>query len=382
VADIERFTLKLSHSFNSPLIGKFGVSTDFQGLFAACETNHPKDVMTECKRTKIPNTRGTMAPEDEVGLLSTEKMGAPSLKGASNGEDEISVHDLLKMSPVGRKYDKVAENVLDSQLPADFGHAHKSLREAGGMMLLDVDYANDGYQRPGIPIPGFPGIKPITYMYRPYFVPTNRNQMFQLVEESDHADIRTIDIWYGITIKMQFNGKLVAFTWVKMLKALTAGLVLLTMASTLVVYIASYLMPMQEKYNALMYQMSEDMSSYANLRQSRSSCIGSYMNPLGLLDDKAWLSMESVFMTGTMLWKYLSEQGAPNKELPNSEIIKILCMNEVRLNRLDAMDTRMMFAGSDPEAEQKHRVYKCITSAKDAYYEAAKDLKKMPVATS
>lgn len=376
IADIERYTLKMSHSFSSPVIGKFGVSTDFQGLFAACPNNHPKDIATDCKRVKIPGTSGAIAPEDASTLVSQEDIGISTLKGAATGEDVISVADLLRTCPVAQKFPKVRENVLDAELPKDFGHEGKSLREAGGMLLLDVDYSNNGYLRPGIPLlPSSLGmdIKPITYMYRPYFVPTNKNEKFQLVEESDHAEERVIDIWYGLTIKMQFNGQLVVFTWSKVLKALTAGLVLLSMASTLVVSAASYILPMNEKYNALMYQMSEDMSNFKEMRGSRVSCLGNIINPLGLLDgSEAWAKMQSTFCTGSKLWEHVAANGEPSKEMVNADIVKILCMNEVRLNRLDAMDTRVLFGASDEEQRKKNRIGVLTTKMEEDYYNVKK----------
>lgn len=383
IADIDRYELKMSHSFNSPQIGLFGVSTEFQGLFAACPTNHPPDMLaikSECVRTKVPDTKGDIAPEDDEGLSTVEDMDIPSLHGAPSGEDVISLADLLKVTPVAQKFKKIRKNVLDSQLPDDFGHKGKSIRENGGMLLLDVNYNNNGYLRPGFPgTSAFNmGIKPVTYLYRPYFVPTNKNLKYQLVQGSDHSETRTIDIWYGITIKMQFNGQLVQFTMAKLLKSLTAGLVLLTAATSLVVALASYLLPLQEKYNGLMYQMSEDLSDYKKFRSDRVGCLGSFINPLGMLDGaKAWSVMQSTFVSGTMLWKYLSTDGTPNKELPNSEIIKILCMNEMRLNRLDAMDTRILFNGSDEAKENAHRVKKVINSMYSEFYTSAQaDLKK------
>jgi len=281
----------------------------------------------------------------------------------------------LKATPVAQTYPKVAENVLDSKLPDSFGHPGKSLREAGGMLLLDVNYNNNGLLRPGIPLlpsSANMNIKPITYMYRPYFVPTNKNDKYQLVTGSDHAEERVIDIWYGITIKMQFNGQLVAFTWSKVLSALTAGLVLLSMASTLVIALASYVLPLNEKYNAIMYQMSEDMSDFKKMRDARVSCVATCVNPLGLLDGAAaWTKMESVYITGTMLWKCVSKEGDPVKELTNPEIIKILCMNEVRLNRLDGMDTRVLFGAADTAQMATHKVGKLITSMEKEFYSAA-----------
>lgn len=369
VADIEQFTLRMGHSFSAPIIGKFGVSTDFQGIFAACKTNHVTSISAECKRAKVPHTSGAIASEDEEGLMTAEEMEIPSLKGGPSGRDEISLGDFLKVTPVAQNHPSVRENVLDTELPADLGHPGKSLRDVGGMLLIDVNYDNMGYSRPGIPgLPEPYQVKPITYTYRPYFIPTTENMKYQLVEQSDHSKSRIVDIWYGVTVKMQFNGQLVVFSWSKLLTAMTTGLVLLSMATTLVCYAASFVLPMQEKYNALMYQMSEDMSNFGNMRNKKVKGLGQWINPVGLLSDTAWAAEETVFSTGTSLLSKLGSDGTPTQELTNEEVITILCVNEMRMNRLDGMDVRMIFA--DPEADQtkNNKAYKLIKKTEDGFY--------------
>jgi len=64
----------------------------------------------------------------------------------------------------------------------------------------------------------------------------------------------------------------------------------------------------------------------------------------------------------------LDTDGKPNEELTNEEVIKILCVNEMRMNRLDGMDVRMIFA--DPEADQtkNNKAYKLIKKTEDDFY--------------
>ena len=44
-------------------------------------------------------------------------------------------------------------------------------------------------------LPVGPGIKPVTYTYRPYFIPSNTNTRFELVEQLESPDHRVVDIW-------------------------------------------------------------------------------------------------------------------------------------------------------------------------------------------
>jgi len=354
VADIESFTLHMTHSFNCPELQMFGTSTDFQGLLAVCPTNHPKDIKKECKRLKVPNTTGVLAAEDRVGLSQPKDVGISTLTGSATGKDEISLHDLLRSTPVAQKNDM--KDILDSELGSSFGHTGESLREVGGVLLLDVNYANDGIGRPGLPglqslIPVDTTIKPVTYSYRPYFVPTNNNQRSQITESGDEAKTRTVDIWYGITIKMQFNGKLVAFSWSKVLQALTTGLVLLTMAATITTAMAAFVMPLKEKYNFIMYQMSEDYSDFGHLRAKKGAAG---------VDE-----MKANFVTGDLLLQNLNADGTPKEEMTNADLVKILCVTEMRLNRLDGMDPVITF----PTAAENNPINKAIGHAQKAFAE-------------
>jgi len=361
IADIESFILKLSHSFSAPVVGLAGTSTDYQGLFAACSTNHPKSIMTACKRVKVPNTSGSIAAEDAAGLESAEKIGMPTLSGSEDGMDQISLGDLMRAAPVAQEHD-ITGSVLDAKLPKDFGHPGHSLREKGGMMLIDVDYSNIGTMRPGFPgLPESFAVKPITYLYRPYFVPSTENSQFQLVQSSDHADTRVIDVWYGITLKMQFNGQLVVFSWSGVITALTSGLVLLTMATTLVTYLAMYVLPLKEKYCQLIYQMSEDFSNYGALRSEM----------------KGFKDAKSIFATGTLLQDKVADDGTIKAETPLSdeEILELVAVCEMRLNRMDGMDTKMVFDGLDKKLEETSKVAKLVKKAEHKFYKDRHALK-------
>lgn len=351
VADVGAFTLHLSHSFNSPMINMYGVSTDFQGIFAACPINHPLDIKTECKRFKVPGSTGDIAPEDSEGLVDAESVGVTSLKAGKTGDDVISLQDLLRTTPVAQR-NHMKHSILDSKLPDGFGHGKESLREKGGMLLLDVNYANTGKMRPGVPgMPDNYQLKPVTYEYRPYFVPTKENTKFELVEKSDSAGTRTVDVWYGITLKMQFNGELVAFKWAKILKAMTTGLVLLSMATTIVTAMAAYVMPLQDKYNLLMYQMSEDFSDYKTARQHMRA-------------NNKYEKAPAMFATGDLINSKLDKDGNPVSELTNAEIVKTLCANEMRLTRLDGMDPKLVLLGDN----EKSKFNKAIGQHEKSFY--------------
>jgi hypothetical protein len=328
IANIEDFDLELQHTFEQSDIGLAGTSLDYQGFFAACKSNHPEslDKAGGCIKMLIPNSTGDVAPEDLVGLTTAKEEGMLSLSGTSRG-DRIRFGNLLKATPIAQNYKSDLEGeVLDVELPAKLGHPGKSLREVGGMLLLDVNYDNFGYGRPGITFGGYPesfAVKPVTYTYRAYFIPMKKNLKMQILQDKDFPQKRTVDRWYGVTVRMQFNGKLVAFSMDELLTGLSASLVLVTSATTIVTMIAVYILPLKEKYNLLMYQMSEDFSDYISLKHNSKKT-----------------PVQSRYSTGqTLLDRYESN----DKVIKDEELIKILCSNEMRLNRLDGMDPMCVF---------------------------------------
>jgi len=325
VADIGDFTLEFQHSFMAPDIGMSGVSSDYKGFFAACNTNHPKDETKECVRAEVPNTLGAVAPEDEAHNVKPEELGINSLTGTPDGLDQIKFKDLLKLTPVARNF-SWTEDIPDRKLPRQFGHAETSIRESGGMLMLSVDYDNTGTGRPGLPgldLPAFflGSIKPVTYTYRPYFIPTKSNKRVEVLQASDASATRTVNIWYGVTVQMSFDGRVVEFSFSQLLHGFTTGLVLLSSATTLVVCLALYVCKHKEKYLLQMYQYTEDMSEYKEL-------------PLSNLNFTSF--------TGKRLHDCRGK-GGDTGELSNKEITDILVDYEIRLNRVDGRDPKLAF---------------------------------------
>merc|ERR1719352_1510297 len=102
--------------------------------------------------------------------------------------------------------------------------------------MVSVDYTNHGYLRPNLPMT--PAVKPVTYSYRPFFMPQQKNVKFNVRHSPTDKTKRSVDATYGLTIRLEFQGTLVKFTWKELLTALTTGLVLVTSASTIVLYLA------------------------------------------------------------------------------------------------------------------------------------------------
>jgi len=97
-----------------------------------------------------------------------------------------------------------------------------------------------------------------------------------------------------------------------------------------------------------MYQMSEDFSDFNTLMHY----------------GKDFSKLPSVFATGDVLLDKLAADGTPNKELTNPEIVRILCLTEMRLNRLDGQDPRLVFE----TGLEDNKVNRAIGQAEKEFY--------------
>jgi len=373
VADIENFTLKMKHSFMAPAIGMAGVSTTLAGFIRACQDSHPKS-LEDCIRMKFPGgtySSETVVSEDMQGLQSAEKLGIRSLS-SKRGVDIMSVGDLFRLTPEAIKHGW-QDDVADRKMPATMGHPEYSLREAGGMLMLSVNYDNTGVGRPGFPYIDLPGlflgaIKPITYTYRPYFIPTTTNKKVEVFFKSEQSTHRTVNVWFGVTVKLSFEGQLVKFSMTQLLTTLTTALVLLSSATTIVTYLALYVMKASDKYTLMMYQYTEDFSEYKDLmkmnreKKAANKPVCPVSSPSGLVLAKAY--------------------SGKDEKLTNDELLEILTDYEIRLNRLDGVDPELAFpanpTGSEINAAEKDaglkmcmELYKANASFKQKFLKCA-----------
>jgi len=281
----------------------------------------------------VPHTFGDVSPEDEEGLESEEAMGIGSLTGTPDGADQISFQDLLKLTPEAQTAGW-EDNIPDRKLPVVFGHPNSSMRESCGLMMLAIGYDNSGPWRPGLPglnLPFVGAIKPITYTYRPYFLPTKHNRRVEVQMSLDSASHRVVNIWYGVTIQMSFEGTLVKFAMAELLKVLTTGIVLLSTATTIVVSLAIYVLKDREKYLLQIYQVTEIMKDYKKLDKTKEPVTS---------------------FTGDLLKS--ARGSSADGELTNREITDILVDYEIRLNRVDGRDPKLAFPQTSdiPQDEQ------------------------------
>jgi len=339
VADIGEFTLEFRHSFESKETGLFGTAAAFQGFFAACKSNHVKDVRKDCRRMKVPGSTGETVPEDVMNLEDPTDL-VPSLGIGPKGGDAMQLKDLLKLTPAAQA-NEMKEDVLDVKLPDRLLLNGSSMRNRGGLLMVEVDYTNFVPMRPGIPVPKFmeflsAPIKPVTYTYRPYLIPSNVLTRNQVIPSAD-GKTRTVEVWYGLQIRMDFAGKMVAFDITEMIAAMTTGLVLMTAATAFVDSVMTFLMPLKDKYKLLKYQVSEDFHDAKTLHAKAA---------------EKKVELKSGFACSDLMLSKLSPQGTLKQgaDMSKKELIYMLTTQDIRLNRLDGMCDKAEFSeGSEAD---------------------------------
>jgi hypothetical protein len=203
-----------------------------------------------------------------------------------------------------------------------------------------------------MPAVGLGQIKPVTYTYRPYFIPAKNNKRVEVIQSADSSPKRVVNIWYGVTVQMSFEGSIVAFSFAQLLTGLCTGLVLLSSATTLVVYLALYVFQHKDKYLLQMYQYTEDMSDYKALNHSKGDLV-------------------TTSFTGNKLFGARGK-GDENATLSLKDVTDILVDYEVRLNRLDGRDPKLAFIdGAPKEGHSLHKFHGLHARHTKAYFDGA-----------
>jgi len=340
VADIENFKLTFHHQFESTSTGLHGNQKQYAGFLGKCESNHPKDIQAECQIFAVPGSEGEVAEEDSAIVGNSSEF--PTLGQTDEGADTISVHDLLQATPLAIKYN--LSNVLDAILPDEMEIGGRTLRDAGGTLILSIDYGNTGKMRPGLPdsIMQYLGplasvlkpIKPITYVYRPYFLPAYQFRNVVNSRPPTYPKERVVEEWHGIQVNVLFHGKLVAFDFNELLAVLTTSLTLLAASVLMVDMFACYnpFSSVAPKYKTLKFQPSEDFTNFFELDAHKKG------------------PLKSTTPSSALLLSKLTEAGKvkPGYEgkISDEDLVKLLNFYEMRLNRLDAMDVECSFQES------------------------------------
>eukprot|EP00451_Oxyrrhis_marina_P030928 CAMPEP_0204363962 /NCGR_PEP_ID=MMETSP0469-20131031/40759_1 /ASSEMBLY_ACC=CAM_ASM_000384 /TAXON_ID=2969 /ORGANISM="Oxyrrhis marina" /LENGTH=622 /DNA_ID=CAMNT_0051352777 /DNA_START=5 /DNA_END=1873 /DNA_ORIENTATION=+ len=348
VADIENFKLTFLHQFESTSTGLHGNQLMYRGFLGKCDTNHPKDIYSDCEIFPVPNSVGEVAPEDEA--IAGNSSQFPSMTQDDEGADTISVLDLLRATPLATQHNLT--NVLDAILPEDMELGARTLREAGGTLILSIDYSNVGKKRPGLPwtiMQYLPGplkdvfepfnspIKPITYTYRPYFLPAYRFRDIVSTRPPTYPKERIVEEWHGIQVNVLFHGKLVAFDFNELLAVLTTSLALLAFSVLMVDMFACHnpFSSLAPKYKTLKFQPSEDFTNFLLLH--------SHFDPKGPSANPRTNELRSTTPSSDLLLTKLDDKGKVIDDIAQEELVKLLNFYEMRLNRLDAMDVNCSF---------------------------------------
>mmetsp|Transcript_22653 Transcript_22653/g.51761 ORF Transcript_22653/g.51761 Transcript_22653/m.51761 type:complete len:638 (+) Transcript_22653:75-1988(+) len=321
VADIERFTVLIDHSFISRDSGLEGKASGLMGFW---ETHDGKAVHSPCfYDTCKHQSKG--APD---------RGGFDSLVSITSG-DIISFGDLLKMVGLNGTLDQKTDMVSTS------------LRDQGGILMIDVVYNN-------VKLWDFFGSQQrnITYTYRPRYVPT-RGYKRMYIERS--GDERVLHNFHGFNVDVVVQGNLVTFDPQHLLLVLTTSVTLLALSHFFVDNLATKVLPLRAKFKLLKFQQTEDFSDYrrrvAFFRKAECRILESNGGDgSGTQEMLRRSNFEAMALHAAVRRVQKNKPQAEELKfgyLPNEqELLAIILQHERRLNRLDARDEAFVHVGN------------------------------------
>jgi len=263
VADIERYRLLISHSFEA--IGvedeteSMGRSETTLGKLLPASTPlpgslkpwHSRPVGAESAGSSVQIKAHIRHPLRKVDV----DLEIPSYEG-ENGDfstlyhspwgDMLSLGDLIKLAdPRG------AEVVLSEK-----GENDLSRRERGGVLAVSIEYTNErSFDVLGLAPPRYTvsaRLLPMQWLYQSHAVPAGNNT-------------RHIEAYQGFLIHADVHGHIRSFEWLSLLQVLATALVLLTVAGSLTDAAMAYTTELAQRYELIRQQPNRTVQELRSL---------------------------------------------------------------------------------------------------------------------
>lgn len=338
VADIERFTLLLGHSWQTVASKghtRTGWAADSQGFISAQRpSGRPA-------RGSVRDILGDHArlPRHPIPAFRPDPASAfPSVLSADAG-DLISLADLLVAAdPAG---------ALDAVRRSDEGYDDlNTLRWRGGVLVVDVEYDNLAKLDPF-------GLAPITYDISANFLPvTEYKHMFATLNDDGS---RQIHVRHGLLILFRVAGSIKTLDAQYLLLVCTTALGLLAVSGLVVDTAMCYLPAFSGKYRALKYQRSQHFGKLSLLTKVSPSAAGAGVG--AAYEPLTPTALQSREVSSLMPHAHLLEAHLPGPEheegkaLTTTELLTLLSKFQQRLNAIDGMDEPVGPGGSNAIAE-------------------------------
>jgi hypothetical protein len=289
IADFERFTILIDHSFFNPQTGKEGTSQHFKGFL---------DVAGVDDHIEVPDH-----PHSNEILPETFKIDQGFV---------ASIGDLLRMA------DRRGADLLD--VPYEYDGERQTRRWNGGVLRISVFYSNN---RKWSPL----GLGSISYTMKAEVMP-NLEYKQQFVDERsklENSGFRVVHDHHGFLIGVHVHGELSIFSFAYLLQVLTASLGMLAGITLAIDFMMTNVFPLREKLSLLKTQVSADMCKAEQIHQLKKT----HYNHLSaqILDEAA-----------KIMHKNIKEETKVDPLPDPHELVYLLMKTEQRLNRLDGLD--------------------------------------------
>jgi len=234
VADVEKFTLLVDHSFRSANGKMVNNGRYMQGSYRVCSRDG-----AECTTKLIPTVR-CVNKDCPTELGSSTDLVVYSIKYG----DVFSLGTLVTM----------AGRTLEDTIPKG-----KPLRRRGGALVVNIEYHN--LRRWSL----WSTKDPPDYTISATFMNVTKFKQTYVHHESDK--VRMLKVKYGIYVMVQQSGQIAFFDLSYTLMVLTTALGLFVASSTLTDMLAIYILPRKAQYYQCKYEETEDFSETADRRE-------------------------------------------------------------------------------------------------------------------
>jgi len=305
VADIERYRLLISHSFEA--IGMeeqpefVGRSETTLGKLLPAASALP--AQTGPHGHIKAHIRHALREVDEDPEIPSYEGGNTDFRTLSHSPwgDMLSLGDLLKLAdPRG------AEVVLSEQ-----GENDLSRRERGGVLAVSIEYTNErNFDILGLAPPRYivsVRLLPMQWLYQSHTVPAGN-------------DTRHIEAYQGFLIHAHVHGHIRKFEWLSLLQVLATALVLLTVAGFLTDAAMAYTTELAQRYDLIRQQPNKTVQELRSLVGQLRGEEGRLLLPT---DSNASPELEH-------------EAGADNSQ--HQELLAVLRSIETKLDGLDGTE--------------------------------------------
>lgn len=339
VADSERFTVLVDHSFQSVnqvtgALLEHGEAADYRGKIEAepVDPKHPFETIGHDERWKgkAKIKRKLMKPsiadpEAIPGVKEQRLKDFPGVFMISIG-DVLAIGDLLKLA------DPRGKDLLDWK--AKDG---KTIRWQGAVIIINIEYGNHEMWDPLAK-------SPVGYTLSATIL---RSSEYKKMHGKATENGRVITDTHGFLMIAKVHGRIHTFEFQGLLAVITTSITLLAIANLVTDYTMIYLLKFAPQYGILKYQKSQRFSNLNEIVQrleQRSGGDQDVTAQYSRLSEDPHMAHEKILSDSINCRG--SNSDSRRRPPAGEELLYVIAKMEERLNRIDGMGAKDIYTSS------------------------------------